>query len=140
MQDLQTHIIQDNVKPNEYIFGHADARYYGKLYRAMKTTLAKKLNRPDLKTIRLYDFRHFFATTRYMKYRDVVLTAYDMGHKCYDTTSKYIHLARILELQTEDRWICKAVTTKDEAKPLIEAGYQYVNTTPDGFMLYRKPK
>jgi len=140
-QDLQTRIIQHNIKPTENIFGKSTPKHYGTHYREMRKTLAKKLNKPDLLTIRLYDFRHFFGTMRYWKYRDIPLTAQDMGHKDYNTTSKYLHLCRILELMTtDDQWICKAVKTKDEAIPLIETGFQYVNTTPDGFMLYHKHK
>jgi integrase len=140
-QDLQTRIIQMNLKPTDNLFGKSTARHYGTHYREMRKTLAKKLNKPDLLTVRLYDFRHFFGTMRYWKYRDVPLTAQDMGHRDYNTTSKYLHLCRILELMTNsDQWLCKAVQTKDEASPLIETGWQYVNTTPDGFMLYRKPK
>lgn len=140
MQDLNTRIIQKNLKPNDNIFGASIARHYGNHYREMRKTLANKLNRPDLLGVRLYDFRHFFGTMRYMTLRDIPLTAQDMGHTDYNTTSRYLHLARIAELTTDDQWICKAVTTKDEAKPLVEAGFQYVNTTPDGFMLYRKRK
>lgn len=140
-QDLQTLIIQKNLKPTDNLFGKSTSKHYGTHYREMRKTLAKKLNRPDLLTVRLYDFRHFFGTMRYWKYRDVPLTAQDMGHRDYNTTSKYLHLCRILELMTNnDQWLCRAVQTKDEAKPLIETGWQYVNTTPDGFMLYRKPK
>jgi integrase len=139
-QDLQTLIIQKNLKPQDNLFGKSTSRHYGTHYREMRKALAKKLNRPDLLTVRLYDFRHFFGTMRYWQNRDIPLTAQDMGHKDYNTTSK-LHLCRILELMTNsDQWICKAVQTKDEAKPLIETGFQYVNTTPDGFMLYRKHK
>jgi integrase len=139
-QDLNTRIITNNLKPNDKLFGASTARHYGTHYREMRKALAKKLNRPDLLSVRLYDFRHFFGTMQYMKLRDIPLTANDMGHRDYNTTSKYLHLARIAELATDEQWICKAVTTKDEAKPLIESGFQYVNTTPDGFMLYRKRK
>jgi len=33
-----------------------------------------------------------------------------------------------------------AVTTANEAIPLIEEGFIYETTTPDGFMLYKKRK
>lgn len=139
-QDLNTRIITHSIKPHDKLFGTSTARHYGTHYREMRKTLANKLNRPDLLGVRLYDFRHFFGTMQYMKLRDIPLTANDMGHRDYNTTSKYLHLARIAELATDEQWICKAVTTKDEAKPLVESGFQYVNTTPDGFMLYRKRK
>lgn len=37
----------------------------------------------------------------------------------------------------EDEWICKVAKTFEEAKQLIEAGFEYVDII-DGFHLYRK--
>lgn len=36
--------------------------------------------------------------------------------------------------------IVKSAKSKAEAEPLIEAGYQFVVTTPEGYMLFRKRK
>jgi integrase len=141
-QDLQTYIIQNRRDLKESIFGKSTSRHYGNHYREMRKTLAKKLNRPDLLTVRLYDFRHFFGTMRYWKYRDVPLTAQDMGHRDYNTTSKYLHLCRIAELMTEDGWICKTAETPEQEKQLIESGYEFVNKRlePSYLAFYRKRK
>jgi len=58
---LQNYINRNNLNPNDKLFkGTADD--YGKHYRIMRNQLAKKLNNPSLRTIRLYDFRHYYAT------------------------------------------------------------------------------
>ena len=68
---LQDHIIRNNLNPNDKLFkGNAD--YYSKHYRQIRNRLANKLKDPSLKTIRLYDFRHYFATTLYAKTRDIL--------------------------------------------------------------------
>jgi hypothetical protein len=36
--------------------------------------------------------------------------------------------------------VCKVAHSAEEAKALIEAGFEYVTTTPEGLMLFRKPK
>lgn len=105
----------------------------------MRNKLAKRTQDPQIATVRLYDFRHYFGTMQYWKYRDVALTAQDLGHKSWNTTMAYVHLTRILELQAKDGWICKTAKTVDEAKTLVETGYEYV-TEMDGIKLFRKRK
>jgi hypothetical protein len=46
----------------------------------------------------------------------------------------------MVNFEAEDKFVAKAAKTKAEAEPLIEAGCQYVVTTPDGYMLFRKRK
>lgn len=105
----------------------------------MRNRLAERTNDPSLRTVRLYDFRHWFATMRYWKYRDVPLTASDMGHRDLNTTMKYLHLAKILELVKDDGWIVKTATNIEEAKQLLEHGFEYI-TEMEGFKLFRKRK
>ncbi|MCD6240407.1 hypothetical protein J7K27_02635 [Candidatus Bathyarchaeota archaeon] len=52
---------------------------------------------------------------------------------------KYVHIANAIS-QNQDRFICKTARNSEEAKALIEAGFEYVCTTPEGVMLFRKPK
>lgn len=135
---LEQHITQNNLGINDKLF-KSNARKYGDNYRQMRKRLAERTNDPSLMTVRLYDFRHWFATMRYWKYRDIPLTAEDMGHKDYNTTRKYIHLLKILEMIKEDEWICKVASNIEESKQLIEHGFEYV-TEQEGMKLYRKRK
>jgi integrase len=135
---IQTHIIKNDLDINDKVFT-GTAKTYGDNYQRMRNGLAKKLNDPNLKTVRLYDFRHWFATMRYWKYRDVGLTATDMGHKNWNTTRKYVHLTKILEMIKEDEWDCKTADTVEKAKELLEHGFDYI-TEMDGLKLFRKRK
>jgi integrase len=100
----------------------------------MRNNLAAKLHDPTIKNIRLYDLRHYFATTLYAKTRDILLVKQQMGHKKIETTLIYTQLLNL----SEDEWTCKTATTiKDQE--LIEAGFEFV-TERDGTKLFRKRK
>ncbi|MBN1357474.1 site-specific integrase [Candidatus Bathyarchaeota archaeon] len=137
---LQNYILKNDLNENDKLFkGNADD--YGKNYRAMRNSLAKKLSDPTIKQIRLYDFRHYFATNLYRKTRDILFVKQQMGLKKIETTLIYVQLANITE---EDEWICKGVITKEEAMQLIEASYECVTktdgTTIKGIQLFKKRK
>jgi len=132
---LQNHIAKNKLTQNNKLF-KGTQEHYGKNFRQMRNNLAEKLHKPALKTIRLYDFRHYFATTLYAKTRDILYVKQQMGHKKIETTLIYVQLENITE---EDEWICKGATTKEEAMQLIEAGYEYVTET-EGTKLFKKRK
>jgi integrase len=98
----------------------------------------EKFGDPELLKIRLYDLRHWFATTTYIKTRDIFYVKTVMGHRSIDNTLKYIHLANSLVNYSED-YTCKTAKTIDEATKLIESGFDYV-TEMDGIKLFRKRK
>jgi hypothetical protein len=58
-----------------------------------------------------------------------------MGHKKIKTTLLYIQLVPF----QEDEWVCSVAKTVEEAKALIESGFEYV-TEVDGVKLFRKRK
>ena len=131
---LQTHIIKRNLNPTDKLFkGNSD--YYGKKYRARRNQLAKKLQDPTIKQIRLYDLRHYFATMLYHKTKDILHVKQQMGHKKLETTLIYTQLLNL----NDDEWTCKTATNINEATQLIEAGFEYV-TEIDDTKLFRKRK
>ncbi len=133
---LQNHIYDNKLNPNDKLF-KGNAYNYGKCYRQIRNRLSEKLGNPTLRTISLYDFRHYFATKLYHKTRDILYVKQQMGHKKIETTLKYIQLQNTDE---DDEWTCKTATNTKEATNLIENGFQYVTTTPDALMLFRKRK
>jgi integrase len=135
---LFTFIIQNNRNANDTIF-RSNARKYGNDFRGMRNRLAKRTQDPQLATVRLYDFRHFHGTMTYHKYKDIVITAAEMGHRNIATTMIYVHLDRLIELAEQDGFICKTATNIEDAKRLIEANFEYV-TEMDGIKLFRKRK
>jgi len=134
-QMLKNHIDTRNLNLNDKLF-KGDSENYGKHYRLHRNKLAKRLHKPELRTIRLYDFRHYFATMLYSKTRDILLVKQQMGHRKIETTLIYTQLINI----NDDEWTCKATTNNNEATDLIENGFEYVATTPDNLMLFRKRK
>jgi len=59
-----------------------------------------------------------------------------LGHRNLKTTLRYTQL---VALPQNEEYICKAAQTVDEAKELIEAGFEYV-TEVDRCKLFRKLK
>jgi integrase len=131
---IQDHITQKQLKQNDTIFPNTTAQY-GKNFRHLRNRLAKKLQDPTLKNIRLYDFRHYFCTKKLYDTQNAYVVMNLMGHKRLETTQKYMHLLNL----DESEWECKGATNKQEAIHLIEADFEYV-TEIDGTKLFKKRK
>ena len=134
-QKLQEYITRKSLNPNDLLFRGTDADHYGKQYRQMRNKLAEKLKDPSIKTIRLYDLRHYFCTKKLHDTGNPYTVMVLMGHKKLTTTQKYMHLLNL----NDDEWECAGATTAKEAMKLIEAGFQYV-TTIEGMQLFKKRK
>jgi integrase len=131
---LQNYINTNKLNPNDKLFKDT-AENYGKHYRLARNSLAKKLNDSTFKTIRLYDFRHHYATNLYNKTRDILLVMNKMGHTQIKTTMIYTQLLNL----NEDEWTCKSANNVKDATALIEAGFEYI-TEMEGLKLFRKRK
>jgi hypothetical protein len=59
-----------------------------------------------------------------------------LGHRNIQNTLIYTQL---VEFETDDYHEATATTT-EEAKQLLESGFEYVCTTPENIMLFRKRK
>jgi len=132
---IQDHITRNDLNQNDNLF-NGNSEKFGKLYRIVRNRLAKKLKDPTIQTIRLYDFRHYFATNLYHKTKDILFVKQQMGHRQIKTTLIYTQLLNL----NDDEWTCKATTDDNEATQLIEAGFEHVMTTPSGLMQFRKRK
>jgi integrase len=124
---LKAYIQQKKLEPNDYLFSPI-AKYYCKSFIAMRTRLAKQMNDPTIKQITLYQFRHYYGTMQYLKYRDVPTTAHLMGHSDWKSTQIYVNLAKILEMgQDGENYVVKTASTLKEYTDLLEAGFTYVS-------------
>jgi len=131
---IADHIIRENLTPNDKLFnGNAD--FYGKKYRAMRNALVKKLKDPTLQQIRLYDFRHFFATMLYHRTRDILYVKQQMGHKKIETTLLYTQLIDF----GSDEYHVKTAKTIKEACSLAQQGFEYF-CEMNGTKILRKRK
>jgi integrase len=105
-------------------------------YERLKASIAKKLNDPELKKIRLYDLRHFYATMLYYRTKDILLVKEKLGHKNINNTLIYTHL---VNFNDKEEYYSATANTVDEAAKLIEQSFDYVCDL-DGVKLFRKRK
>ena len=132
---LTEHIARNGLSVNDQLF-NGDAVRYGKEYRDVRSRLADKLKEPSLRTIRLYDFRHYFATMLYHKTKDILYVKQQLGHKRLETTLVY---TQILATDEADAYICKTAKDVAQIAELVERGYEYV-TDLDELKIFRKRK
>jgi integrase len=135
MARLQAYIAKHKLQPNDLLF-KGKTRNYGKYFRDFKNRLAEKLNDQTIKTIRLYDLRHYYCTKQLLRMRNCEEVRIIMGHKKLNTTQKYLHLLGL----SDGEWIVEGTTDDNKAKELLKNDFQYQLTTPDGTMLFRKRK
>jgi integrase len=102
----------------------------------LRYELAKKLQNPNIKKIKLYSFRHHYATDLYFRTKDLLLTKEMLGHRNINNTMIYTHL---IKLDNEEKYYSATAKTIEEASKLIENGFEYVTTFND-VMIFRKRK
>jgi integrase len=132
---LQAYIQRNNLKPTDRLFSGL-SKQYGDHFRRFRNRLAKKLNDPTIHNIRLYDLRHFYCTKQLKRTQNTEIVRQLMGHKQLNTTQKYLHLMGFGNAE----WIVEGTNDKERAKQLLKEDFQYQLTTPDGTMIFRKPK
>jgi len=106
-----------------------------KSYIRTRKRLAKQLANPNLLRITLHSFRHWKATMEYHKTKDILYVKQLLGHKSIENTLIYTHLVN----WESDEYMCKVANNIEEAKQLIESGFEYVTDYGDK-KLFRKRK
>ena len=104
-------------------------------FELARVTLAKKLQNPRIRSISFKTLRHFKATVEYHRTKDILHVMQLLGHKNIRNTLVYTHLVNF----EGDEYVCKVARTVNEAKNLIEEGFDYV-TELDSMRLFRKRK
>ena len=122
---------------NDKLFTWWNSHKYGQCFRETRNKVAKKMCNESIKSIRLYDLRHFFATMLYKRTKDILFVRQQLGHRNIKNTLKYTQL---LQFENDDNYTCKVAQNAEQATQLIENGFEYVATTPEGLMLFRKRK
>ena len=130
---LKEYVTENDFSLNDRIFPTPTAMR--KAYCRTRRHLAKKLHEPELMKIRLYDFRHYYATMLYQKTKDILYVKEQLGHKRLETTLIYTHLIRF----SDEEFVSAVAKTIGEARKLVEGGFEYV-TEIDGAKLFRKRK
>jgi integrase len=123
-------------KKGEYIFRNGLLRHFGGGFRQQRKRIASKLGNQRINRITFKTFRHFKATLEYAKTKDILHVKELLGHKKIENTLKYTHLVNF----ERDEFVSKVARTTDEACKLVEAGFDFICTTPENLMLFKKRK
>jgi len=109
-------------------------------FQKQRKRIAIKTQNPRLLKIHFHTLRHWKATMFYHKTKDIIKVKDLLGHVNINNTLIYLHLEKALFNSESDEFHVKAAKTSKEACKLVEVGFEYVCTTPDGFMIFRKRK
>ena len=100
-----------------------------------RKNIFKALNNPKIQSITWKSLRHSKATTEYSRTKDILYVKELLGHVNINNTLVYTHLVNF----GSEVYVCKVAENVEEAKALIESGFEYV-TEVDGVKLFRKRK
>jgi len=132
---LETYIQQHNTKPDEYLF-KGNQTQYSQSFRELRNRLAKRLNDPSYKNIKLYDLRHYFGTTMFAELGNLRIVQKLMGHKHITTTEIYEHLTL---METDPKFTTRTTQTTEEDNQAIADRFEYI-TERNTFKMWRKRK
>jgi integrase len=112
----------------------AAARHYLENTRKM---LAETNSNPRFNSVHLHTFRHFRATMLYGQTRDLLYVMKILGHRSINNTIRYTQL---VDFKDNESFICKVARSAEEAVKLVESGFEFVSSFPEGTHLYKKRK
>jgi integrase len=112
-----------------------ESKWMTKSWIKYKKRQSRKLNDKSLQTIRLYDLRHYQACKTYHQTKDILFTKQKLGWKKLETALFYL---QCIDFGAEEYHSATAETV-EEAKKLVEEGFEYV-TEFDDVKLFRKRK
>ena len=75
----------------------------------------------------------------YHRTKDLLYVMQFLGHRRIENTLLYVQLVNSIFQDFDDEYTCKVADNIDQAKQLVEAGFDYV-TDIDGHKLFRKRK
>jgi len=108
---------------------------FRRLFAGQRWRVAQKLQNPRIEQITFKTLRHFKATMEYHRTKDILHVMQLLGHKNIRNTLVYTHLVNF----ENDEFLCKVANTVEEARQLVENGFEYV-TDVEAVKLFRKRK
>ena len=105
------------------------------MFQRGRKSLSLRLGNPKLQLISFRTLRHFKGTMEYHKTKDILHVMRILGHRNIQNTLVYTHLVSF----ESDEYVCKVAKNVEEAKGLIEGGFEYI-CEAEGYKLFRKRK
>jgi integrase len=121
---------------NEDAWYGKSLKHFTRTFQKQRKALSLRLANPHINQISFRTLRHYKATMEYHHTKDIVHVQNLLGHRSILNTMRYV---RLVNFPNEDEWTCKVAKTVDEAKTLVESGFDYV-TDMEGHKLFRKRK
>jgi integrase len=118
------------------VFHYKNTNNLSRSFVRQRKRIAQKLGNPRLNQIHCHTFRHWKATMEYHKTKDILHVMQLLGHRKIENTLKYTQLVHF----QDDDYVSNIAKNTEEARQLLEAGFEYVCTTPEEIMLFRKRK
>lgn len=125
-------------KKGEKIF-NSSRQSIDTLFLRQRRRIVYKLNNPKLLKISFHTFRHWKATMEYHKTKDIIHVQQRLGHKDIRNTMIYITIEQTIFQSGPDQYISKVANTVEEARQLIEVGFEYIGNIL-GAEIFRKRK
>jgi integrase len=122
-------------RKGEHVFGKANYGFMENQFTTTRKRLATRLQNPRLMQIHFHTLRHWKATMEYHKTRDILHVMNLLGHRNIESTLVYTQLISF----ESDEYHSAVANTVDEARKLLEEGFDYV-CQKDDIMLFRKRK
>jgi len=114
-------------KKSNKVFNYRHANTISRSFVRQRKRIAHKLGNPRLHQIHFHTLRHWKATMEYHKTKDILYVMQLLGHRKIENTLKYTQLVHF----QDDEYVSKVATKTEEARQLLEAGFEYVCTTPE---------
>ena len=105
-------------------------------YIKKRRRISRNLSNPRLDQITFHTFRHYYATMLYAKAKNILLVQQNLGHRSIENTQIYTQLITF----ESDEYNTATATRTDDVEKLVQAGFEYVCTTTEDVMLFRKRK
>ncbi len=124
-------------KENEQIFKHyKKLNYLRRSYERYRKRTAHKIGNPRILKITFHTLRHWKATMEYHRTKDILHVMKLLGHRNIKNTLIYTQL---IKMENEEEYISKVARTIEEARRLVESGFEYVCEIEEA-KLFRKRK
>jgi integrase len=121
---------------NGRLWGYKSGASVGRSLRKQRKRIAHKLGNPRLNRIHCHMLRYWKGSIEYVRTKDPLYVQKLLGHKNLKMTLHYIQM---IALPQSEEFICKVAKTVEDAKELVEAGFEFV-TDMDSQKLFRKRK
>ena len=108
---------------------------FRRTFRLYRKRMAHKLQNPRLLKLNFHAIRHWKATMEYHRTKDLLYIKELLGHRDIKTTLIYTQLIDF----EDDEYHSAVARSIEEARKLIESGFEYICTYND-VMLFRKRK